>query len=89
MAMRLHLTVCCKYCVVVGLLLVCVWLSLAGLSAYKEEEDTGAINRRADKQESDKDELFQLTRREQARRVKHVRDVCHDWGDEKHSVHKV
>ena len=70
---------------------MCVWLSLAGLYAYQEEEEekTEAINRRADKQESDKDELFKLTRREQARRVKHVRDVCHDWGDKKHSVHKV
>jgi chondroitin 4-sulfotransferase 11 len=86
--MRLQLAGCLKYCAVVGLIYVCLWLSLVGLTRDNtdQEEVTSSMTRTVDKQERSKTGLFKLNQREQARRVKHVRDVCRDWGDEKHGL---
>ena len=73
-----------------GLISVCVWLSLVGLARDQVKEKTGDMMRRTSRQQIyNKEEQRKLVKKEQARRVKHVQDICHDWGDAKHSIHKV
>ena len=62
-----------------------VWLNR---DLADEEEDVGDVTTTTD-QGRKKNQQFKLIRREQARRVKHIKDVCNDWKDAKQSVKQV
>ena len=69
----------------VGLIIVFVWLNR---DLADEEEDVGDVTTTTD-QGRKKNQQSKLIRREQARHVKHIQDICNDWKDAKQSVKQV
>ena len=69
----------------VGLIIVFVWLNR---DLADEEEVPSDVTSTTD-QGRKKNQKFKLIRREQARRVKHIEDVCNDRKDAKQSVKQV
>ena len=82
--MRIH-DKCWFLILVVGLIIVCVWLNR---DLADEEEVPSDVTSTTD-QGRKKNQQFKLIRREQARRVKHIQDICNDWKDAKQSVKQV
>ena len=67
-----------------------VFLSLPGLNRdLKDEEEVASDVTTTTEKERKKDQQFKLKMREQARRVKHIQDICNDWKDAKQSVKQV
>ena len=64
-----------------------VFLSLPGLNRdLKDEEEVASDVTTTTEKERKKDQQFKLKMREQARRVKHIQDICNDWKDAKQIV---
>ena len=82
--MRLH-GKCWLLILLVGIIIVFVWLNR---DLADEEEVPSDVTSTTD-QGRKKNQQFKLIRREQARRVKHIEDVCNDWKDAKQSVKQV
>ena len=67
-----------------------VFLSLPGLNRdLKDEEEVASDVTTTTEKERKKDQQFKLKMREQARRVKHIQDICNDWKDAKQIVKQV
>ena len=67
-----------------------VFLSLPGLNRdLKDAEEVASDVTTTTEKERKKDQQFKLRMREQARRVKHIQDICNDWKDAKQSVKQV
>ena len=82
--MRLH-GKCWLLILLVGIIIVFVWLNR---DLADEEEVPSDVTSTTD-QGRKKNQQFKLIRREQARRVKHIQDICNDWKDAKQSVKQV
>ena len=81
---------CWLWFVFIVLITVFVFLSLPGLNRDLEDEEevTSDVTSIRDK-ERKQDQQFKLKLREQARRVKHIQDICNDWKDAKQTVKQV